>query len=303
MIEILCIGHSAYDITIPLSEYPVENMKYSVSSIVECGGGPAGNAAYLLSKWGIKTGYIGLLGNDIYGKKIIKEFEDIGSDISLACIENNYLTPLSTIIVNISNGSRTIINRKEPHENIIVNDHELRKINPKVILADGHELKASLEAIRVFPHAKTIIDAGSLKKDTIELAAIVDYLICSERFALDYCKMDSLETKNDFEKCICKLKELNKNNIVVTLGERGLIYEENNTVTSLPAFNVKAVDTTGAGDIFHGAFAYGVLKEFDLLYNLRFSSMTSALSVTKFGGRTSIPKLEEVNTKLNHRTT
>ncbi|SCG84381.1 putative sugar kinase yihV [Proteiniborus sp. DW1] len=300
MIDVLCIGHSAYDITVPLNEYPMENMKYSVSKIIECGGGPAGNAAYLLSKWGVNTGYIGLLGDDVYGNNIIKEFKDVGVDVSLVCVKDNYPTPLSTIIVNTSNGSRTIINRKEPHEDIAVDADELRKMNPKVILVDGHELKTSLEAIEMFPHSKTIIDAGSLKKSTEELAAIVDYLVCSERFALDYCKMKSLETKADMEICFNKLKKLNRNNIVVTLGERGLIYEKDNRMINMPAFGVKAIDTTGAGDIFHGAFAYGVLKEFDLEYNLRFSSMTSALSVTKFGGRTSIPELEEVNAKLIH---
>lgn len=71
MVDVLCIGHSAYDVTIPLEEVPIENFKYSIKYKIESGGGPAANAAYLLSKWGVSVSYIGLLSDDVYGQKII----------------------------------------------------------------------------------------------------------------------------------------------------------------------------------------------------------------------------------------
>ena len=76
--EILCIGHATYDITILVDEYPKENDKYRIKERTECGGGPASNAAYLLSKWGVTTYFAGLLGNDAYGRRIKEEFEYIG---------------------------------------------------------------------------------------------------------------------------------------------------------------------------------------------------------------------------------
>ena len=72
--KILCIGHAAYDITVPLTEYPIENTKNRVPERIECGGGPASNAAYLLAKWNMETYFAGIVGNDNYGNIIENEF-------------------------------------------------------------------------------------------------------------------------------------------------------------------------------------------------------------------------------------
>lgn len=295
MIDVLCIGHSAYDVTLPLEGFPLENSKYGIKSKIEGGGGPAGNAAYLLSKWGVPTAYIGLLGNDIYGEKILKEFQSVGTDMSMAEIAEDYPTPYSTILVNVENASRTIINSKKPYPQLDISEDKLKQINPKVILFDGHELKASIKALDLFPQAKTILDAGSVREGTLALAKKVDYLIVSENFALTYCEMDSMENEKDYKESIDKLKTLNKEGIiVVTLGERGLIYEEEDIVKTLDAYDVEAIDTTGAGDIFHGAFAYGLVKGYSLIDNLKLSSKTSAISVQTLGGRQSIPDKDEL---------
>lgn len=295
MVDVLCIGHVAYDVTLPLEEFPSENFKYSIKSKIEGGGGPASNAAYLLSKWGVNTGFIGLLGDDAYGKNIVDEFKSVGTDISMIKIAKAYPTPYSTILVNIKNGTRTIINCKIPHPQLDIDEKDLEKLDPKVILFDGHELKTSIKAIELFPDAKTILDAGSVREGTLILAEKVDYLIVSENFALTYCEMESLENRNDYERCMDKMKKLNKKGqIVVTLGERGLIYEEEGLVKTFNAYKVKAVDTTGAGDIFHGAFAYGLINNYSLIENLKLCSKTSAISVQTLGGRQSIPDKDEV---------
>jgi sugar/nucleoside kinase (ribokinase family) len=95
------------------------------------------------------------------------------------------------------------------------------------------------------------------------------------------------------------LAALNRREVVVTLGERGVLYLEKGEVRHLPAFPVRAVDTTGAGDIFHGAFAYGVLQGWALAEVVRFAAMTAALSVTRPGARASIPELAEVRAALS----
>lgn len=296
--EILCIGHAAYDLTIPLEEYPKENDKYSIDQFLEAGGGPAANAAYLLSKWGVKTGFIGLIGDDVYGRRHMEEFKEVGVDVSLLPVERDYPIPFSTILVNKKNASRTIINRKVPHKELEIDKKELAKINPKVVLLDGHEIKTSLLALELFPNAISILDAGSLREGTRLLSTKVDYVVASEKFAKEYTNLDKLEKQEDYKKCIDKLKKLSKGQVVVTLGERGLIYEKDGQVFKQEAFPAKAIDTTGAGDIFHGAFAYGVVKKLSLEENLKFSSATSSLSVTKLGGRQSIPGLKDVKLKI-----
>ena len=294
-IKALCIGNASYDIFFPVNEYPEQDIKYiSYSNIPESGGGPAANAAYLLSKWGVKTAFTGLLGDDVFGRLILEEFQEVGTDTSLIEVRPGHKTPLSTIIINRKNGSRTIINRQKEKTGVILDVSALKKISPQIIHIDGHECDASLTALEMLPNTISILDAGSLRPETEKLAGMVDYLVCSEVFAKAATGLLHIKTNQDYQRVIEQLYKYNQKNIIVTLGERGLIYHENQKVKYLPAFGVKSVDTTAAGDIFHGAFTYGILNGMSLYDTLTLSSKAAALSVQRYGSRNSIPELSEV---------
>lgn len=291
MKKILCVGHSAYDITYLLPNFPVENRKYKAQDRIMVSGGPAGNASYLLGKYGEEVSYITTLGNDVYGREILHDLQEVGVDTKNIIIRDEFVTPCSIIITNGSNGSRTIINYREERK---VDGVEFKyKNSPEIILFDGHELELALKAVEKFPDAVKVLDAGTYKEGTRVLGALVDYLVCSEDFAKDYCQMEKIEEK-DFHTVLMKLKELNKNTVIVTLGERGSIMEKNGEVVKFKAFKTKAIDTTGAGDIFHGAFVYGLSNNFSIEKNIEFASACASLSVEKLGGRNSIPEIEQV---------
>ncbi len=150
----------------------------------------------------------------------------------------------------------------------------------------------------LFPQARTILDAGSRRRGTELLAPRVEFLVPSERFARSMTGESDLDSEDGGRRCLAALSRLNGREVVVTLGERGVLYLEKGEVRRLPAFPVRAVDTTGAGDIFHGAFAYGVLQGWALSRTVRFAAMAAALSVARPGGRASIPALAEVQTAL-----
>ena len=80
MKKVLCVGQSAYDITLPLDHYPIENKKVKVPYKVECGGGSSSNCAYLLAKWGVETSFAGVIGNDHYGNNILDEYLRVGDE-------------------------------------------------------------------------------------------------------------------------------------------------------------------------------------------------------------------------------
>src|SRR5580698_8632113 len=111
-IDVLCIGHAAYDVSMFVEEFPAENSKQETHTLAQAGGGPAANAACLLSSWGMRCAFGGLVGDDDQGKRIREEFEMAGTDISLLELQPGYETPLSFILVNRRSGSRTIVNRK-----------------------------------------------------------------------------------------------------------------------------------------------------------------------------------------------
>ena len=112
--KVVCVGHSTYDITLPMNEYPTENIKYRLDRHIECGGGPASNGAYLLAKWGMNTTIMSVLGEDYYADKIIESFKEIGADTKFLEKRKDHATSSSYIIANMGNGSRTVLTSKKP---------------------------------------------------------------------------------------------------------------------------------------------------------------------------------------------
>ena len=165
--KILCLGQSAYDITIPVDGFPTENKKIKVKEVIECGGGAANNAAYLLAKWGNEVYFATSIGKDDYGRKIKEELISVG-------IKEDYIneindkTTTSYILANKSNGSRTIVTDVSPNMHFDANyDIDLK---PDIILFDGNDLDFALRVAKANPQAIKIIDAGSFKESNVLLS-------------------------------------------------------------------------------------------------------------------------------------
>ena len=147
-LEVLTIGTAAYDFSLFIEEFPGENSKAEVEDLLEGGGGPASNAAYLLSLWGARCGFAGLLGDDYYGERIRGEFA-ISRHRSFAHRNARRPSdPVSFILVNTRTGSRTIVNRKAPQGALELRPAQLAALSPRVLLFDGHEFEACRAAAR-----------------------------------------------------------------------------------------------------------------------------------------------------------
>ncbi len=290
--KFICIGHATYDTTLPMNEYPKENLKHRIPEKIECGGGPASNAAYLLAKWGMDTTFIGIVGDDYYGEKIIEEFNSIGVHTDYIEKNKDLETDSSYIISNLSNGSRTILTAKSNLPNMV--DRSVSIHDADVILVDGEHFETAKKLILDNPNAISIIDAGRVNDYTKELGKMATYLVCSKDFAeeftnkkIDYNHKESIITIYE------ELKIYFKTNIIITLEEKGSFtkIEDYKVIPSIP---VTPLDSTGAGDIFHGAFTYFIAKGYDLEKTIKLASITGALSVEKIGSRYAIPELNQV---------
>jgi len=239
-----------------------------------------------------------VIGQDNYGDKAVKELAEGGIDCRLVEQRAGHATPVSFIIVNRAAGSRTIINRKIPAAGLQLTRQMLDGLSPKLLLFDGHELEASLAALAAFPSATTVLDAGALREGTSVLAGKVRYLVCSERFAGQITsETDALAR---WRQCLGRLRELYRNVVIVTLGASGSVFDDGRHQERMPALPVQARDTTAAGDIFHGAFAFGLLKGMSLARALELATVAAGLSVEKEGGRPSVPELDDVLKRLPH---
>ena len=291
--KVLCIGHSSWDITVPVDDYPTENVKYRFNEKYAAGGGPAGNAAYLLGKWGIDTVIATSIGSDDYGTKIKKEFQSV--NVNTDYVETSYEkdTSFSFILVNKKNGSRTVFNITSEHLPLKKLTYEF---TPDIILTDGHDYATSQSAISKYPHAISVIDAGRPVQEVIELCKYIKYIVCSKEFAetVTGLKMD-FNNPQTLVNVYTKLQNKYPNsNIVITLESHGALYQVNNQIKIMPGLKCNVVDTTGAGDAFHGAFVYGLANNFDMEKVITLANIAAGLSVQKMGSRLAIPALSDV---------
>lgn len=290
-LKVLCLGHISYDIIFPLKGFIEENKKIRIKEKIECGGGPASNAAYLLGKWGIETYIAGVVGNDLYGNEIKNEFEISNVNTKYLEIRNDFETDNSIIINNQLNGSRTILTYIKEKEKM----QELHlDFEPDIILIDGHEFEESKRIITKYPKAIVVLDAGRASKEVVELAKMVNYVVASKDFAEEVTGIKiNYDDQETLKQLYSRLESMFSGMIVITLEDKGCIYKYNGELGIMDALEVEALDTTGAGDIFHGAFVYGLTKGYNINVVLTIATIAGSLSVTKVSGR-AVPSKEEM---------
>ena len=291
-IDVLCVGVTSYDFYFMSDHHPKPDEKAVAEAFLSCGGGPAANAAIAIAKMGLSVAFAGYLGKDAWGDLHLQELQQAGVQTNWI-VRAEKLTPISAVLVK-PNGQRSLVNYRVANSALETERIDFSNIKPKVILFDGHEPHLSVDLLKraQAEGIKTILDAGSVNPGTSLLYEKVDYLICSEKFAEEITNMDNME--NALE----ELFQFNKN-VLITLGNKGLIWKTDEGEGKLKAFSVMAVDTTGAGDVFHGVFAGCIALGKGWNDILEFSSAAAALSCTKPGGRTSIPTINEIEDFLN----
>jgi len=244
-----------------------------------------------LGKWGARVFYAGVLGDDPQGKAIQAEFQSVGVDLSYLQWNEGGRTPFSVILANKQNGSRTLFNRTLAYPPLQAEwDPSLEW---GALLLDGMELEASLKALDTYRDIPSVLDAGSLDRESQILAPLVSHLVCSEVFA-SAVTGEVLNSQAAIEGAFEQLEAINPNCVVLTMGEYGSLYRKNGALVRVPAMQVDAIDTTGAGDIYHGAFAFGLANGFSLGKTIKFATIAAGLSVQKLGARVSIPEFCQV---------
>lgn len=286
--DVLCVGHASYDLVFSVPYHPNQDEKIVADNLLGCGGGPAANAAVTAARLGFKAAFAGYLGCDTFGNNHYTELQSQGVDTRFIH-RGDSPTPLSTILVK-PDGKRALINYKGNTQALAADAINFTNVITKTVLFDGHEPHVSLALLAQFdPNTQTILDAGSLHQGTRLLMDKVDYLVCSEKFALQY--------SGDIQTALVKLAAVSPN-VVITLGEHGLIWQRGNQTGQLPSPPVAAIDTTGAGDAFHGAFAAAIAANMDWLEVLRYASVAGALCCTKMGARPGLPYQQELDALL-----
>jgi sulfofructose kinase len=282
-VDVLCVGHASYDLVFAVPHHPGPDEKIFADTLIACGGGPAANAAVTVARLGYRAAFAGYLGRDAYGDLHLAELVQAGVATDLV-VRGASPTPVSTVLVK-PDGQRALVNYKGDTAHLPAEAIDFSPLIPSVILFDGHEPHVSASLVR--RGIPAVLDAGSLHAGTEALLFAVDYLVASEKFARQWLGAE------DPERALEVLAERSPT-VVITLGERGLIWRRSGESGRLPAFGVDAVDTTGAGDAFHGAFAAALAAGLEWTDVLRYASAAGALCCTRLGARPGIPGRDRV---------
>ena len=291
--DVIGLGHCAIDYlgTIPI--YPDVDSKVEIDKFSIQGGGPAATAMVTLSRLGFKTGFIGKISDDQFGNFIKNSLEGENVDLSNLIIEKDKISPYSFIAVEQNTGNRNIFWTPGNVSTIKLNEIDFDYIKQaKILLVDSHNTFVQQNIAKQLKNSdiKVVMDGGTLRQGGIDLIKESDVVILSERFVIELGMAGELTSKMNY---LAQLAP-KKRTVIVTMGKEGSIGIEKGIYHKEPAFNIKAIDTTGAGDVYHGAYIYGMLQNWPMKKSMKFASITSALKCKELGGRAGIPDLKTV---------
>lgn len=291
--KVLCVGNSNIETTCPVDGEIHEGMDLRLIEKYECGGGNAGNIAYLFGKWGVETYIASLVGADDFASKIKKEYETIGVKIDFIETAYDKGTSQTIVLVNKTNKNNIVLNL---HNNGFLKKYAFNT-EPDLIISDGSDLGGSLAAFDRYPKALNFLSVTNPTNEAIELCKYVKYIIFNKRSAegITNKKIDFNDSRTLVNVYNTLKQRFFKSEIIITLGERGCVYSVNANVKIMPAVRTEVVDTNGAGSVFVGGFAYAMGRNFGLEKSIAYAVIASSLSTTKYTSRLSIPTLTEVS--------
>ncbi len=294
------LGQCAFDTLFTIDSFPAPDTKKEIIEYETAGGGPVATALVGLARLGVDCSYYGIIGDDEAGEKIRRslEVEGINTDGIIKRKESH--SQVAFIAIEKETGKRNICWKRpsgEPYKPDELTDDFLDSAD--FFHTDGLMAEASIHAAKIArsKNIPVMVDAGRIREGMLELADLCDYFVCSEEFAREFTGNTAPFIP---EEAIQQMNAFNAETVTITLGAKGSITRHNHEVFKTPAFNVDVVDTTGAGDVFHGGYIYGLLQKWDIQQVIRFASAFAALKCTKLGGRSGIPKLHEVLNLLKY---
>ena len=294
--DVVGMGLNSVDFLTVVPKFPAPSSKMEMLRFSKQGGGQVATAMVALRRWGVKTKYIGKVGEDELGQFSLHAIRQEGVDVSSVTIEPNATNQFAMIIVDGPTGERTILWNRD--QRLMYRQEELQKeevCSGKVLHLDGHDIHAALLCARWAKEEgiPTIIDLDKVEPLTSELIKEIDFVITSSRFPMLFTGIA------DREKALLELQKQIPGFICATLGYEGAIALVNGEIITVKGFKVNVVDTTGAGDVFHAGFIYGLLQNWEVAEILRFANAVAALKCRDIGGRKGIPSLEEVQKFLS----
>lgn len=293
MTTVACYGIAVLDLLFTVDELPKGEGKIYASSFDEVGGGVAANAAFAIARLGGTARYVGRVGTDTAGTRIREDLAAAGVDVSGVELVPGVASPVSAVLVD-SMGERLIINHTdsslfaEPPQrpDLAGVDSVLVDVRWPQAAAGALETAAAASKPGVFDFDRPMADGGG------RLLSLASHVVFSEH------ALSATAGTETPEAALRLVAERTNATLAVTLGGRGTVWLDGEEIRHLPAFTVDVVDTVGAGDIFHGAFALALAERQPMGNAVRFASAAAAIKCSRPGARLGAPHRDEVEALL-----
>jgi sulfofructose kinase len=290
-IAVIGVGINATDTIIRLPHFPTLDSKVEMLSAEVKPGGQVASAMVACRRWGLRARYVGKIGDDSAGKLQVREMQRERVEAHWL-VARGSSSQIAYILVDEPSGERTILWKRDPAITLLPQDLKRSWISgAHVLLVDGHDTPAATQAARWAREQsiKVVADLDNLYPEVEALLQFVDFPITSQEFPGRLTG-----EKNLLKSLPAILSKFKHHLIAVTLGRLGVLAWDGAQFLLCPGFQVRAIDTTGAGDILHGAFVYGLAHAWPLQKILEFSCAAAALNCTAPGARGHIASFDEI---------
>lgn len=289
--DVVGMGLNAVDHICVVPRFPHQDEKLRMLDFRRTVGGQVASALVACARWGLKVSYVGKVGSDEMGDFSLKNLEQEGMDLSHVKRVEGARNQFAIILVDETTGERTIIWRRD--DGLVIEPEEVPADGigkGRFLLLDGHDAPAAERAAEIAKErgVRVVIDAETVKPGTAGMVEASDYAICSSAFP------EAFTGISDIREALKKINSIGPGCVVVTLGREGALCLLDGGFTESRGFRVDCVDSTGAGDVFHGAFIYGLAHDWAIGRILEFSNAAAALNCTAIGARGRIGTLDEI---------
>jgi sulfofructose kinase len=297
-VDLVGVGLNATDTVIPLSRFPSPGSKVEFGASRILPGGQTASTVVACQQWGLSTRYVGKIGDDSAADLHRNEFDRLGVEAHLLAVPS-CPSQQSFILVD-ADGERTVLHRHD--DALALHADELNRdwiVNARALHIDGWDTAAATRAARWAREAgiPVIADLDELYPGIEQLLETVDYPIVSRDFPTRLTGEPDLETA-----LRVMYSRYGSLLVAATLGHEGVLSWDGKHFHHASAYRVPVADTTGAGDIFHAGFIYGLLQGWPLERQLDFACAAAALNCTAVGARGGIQSVEAIEALMSSGT-
>jgi sugar/nucleoside kinase (ribokinase family) len=294
--DVVGVGLNATDTLLIVPHFPAYAGKVPFQEEVLCPGGQVASAMVACARLGLRTKYIGAVGDDERGRIQMESLSGTGIDLTHVQQRRGCPNQSAYIIIDRSTGERTVLWRRDDCLRIDPEEIAEEQITcARLLHIDGHDTPAVAHAAAIARRhgIPVTVDVDTIYHGFDKVLPNIDYLVASSEFPANWTGVN-----DPFKALEAIQNEYGMKVAAMTLGAHGSLARVEGRFYYSPALVVNCVDTTGAGDIFHGAFCYAVLRGMGMRDALDFSNAMAALNCTALGARGGIRTVEEVRSLM-----